>query len=108
MSPTDCHSIALFFLKIYLALPNLSKSQHKLGNYLDLLLTDVPGVVDPLVDPPLGNSDQSSISFYVNMCFKIPNITISRKVYLKSHVDWPHVGDDLFNHSPNPVSELIN
>ena len=47
------------------------------------------------------------------MAFKIFNISFSRKVYLKSHIDWSRVGDDLFNHnwsvvynSPNPVSEL--
>ena len=34
-------------------------------NCLDMLLTDVPSVVDPLVDPPQGNSDHSSISFSV-------------------------------------------
>ena len=82
---------------------------HKLGNWLDSLLSDVPGVVDPL----LGNSDHSSTSFSVKMGFKIPNITFSQKVYLKSRVDWPHVGDDLLNHnssavynSPNPVSDF--
>ena len=48
-------------------------------------------MVNPVVDPPLGNSDHSSISFSVKMGFKIPNITFSHKVYLKLHVDWPRV-----------------
>ena len=55
---------------------------------MDLLLTNVPGVMDPFVDPLHGNSDYSSISFFVKMCFKILNITFSQKVYLKSGVDW--------------------
>ena len=62
---------------------------------------------------PLGNSDHSSISFSEKMCFKIPNITFSQKVCLKSHVDWPPVGEDLRNfnwseiyNSPILVSEL--
>ena len=38
-----------------------------LGNYLCLLLTNVPGVVDSLVDPPLGNSNNFSISLFVKM-----------------------------------------
>ena len=46
---------------------------HKFGNCLDLLLTDVPSVVDHLVDPPLGDSDYSSISFSVKMDIKFPN-----------------------------------
>ena len=48
-------------------------------------------MVDTLVDYPLGNSEHSSISFFV----KIPNITFSPKVYLKSRGDWPHVCEDL-------------
>ena len=47
------------------------------------------------------------------MGFKIPNITFSGKVYLKSRVDWPRIGDDLLCHNwnkvynnPNPASEL--
>ena len=59
---------------------------HNLGNCLDLLLNDVPGVVDPLVDSPLGNSDYSSISFSVKMCFKILDITFSCKVYPKLRI----------------------
>ena len=70
---------------------------HKLGSCLNLLLTDVPGVVDPLVDPSLGKSDYSSISFFVKMGFKILNITFSCKVYLNSRVDWPRVSEDLCN-----------
>ena len=49
------------------------------------------------------------------MGFKIPNIIFSPKVYLKSNVNWPQVGDDILNHSYsvvynslNPVSELNN
>ena len=80
-----------------------------------MLLASVLGVVDPLVDPPPGNSNHSSISFSVNMGFKIPNITFSHKVYLKSCVNWPRVSEDLCNfnwsmvyNSLNPVSELKN
>ena len=47
------------------------------------------------------------------MSFKIPNITFSHKVYLKSRVDWSRVSEDLQNlnwsgayNSSNPVSEL--
>ena len=33
---------------------------HYCGNYLDLLLTGVPGVVDHCVKPPVGSSDHCS------------------------------------------------
>ena len=76
VSPTDRHSIAAFdFANLSGCTQLIKKPTHKLGNCLNLLLTDVPGVADPLVDPPLGNSDHSSISFSVKMGFKIPNIT---------------------------------
>ena len=61
-------------------------------------------MVDPLVDLPLGNFDDSSILFSVKIVFKITNITFSQK---------SRVGDDLSNfnwnvvyNSPNPVSEF--
>ena len=53
--------------------------------------------LNPVVDPPLGNSDHSSFSFSVKMGFKIPNITFSHKVYLKSRVDCPRVSEDFCN-----------
>ena len=58
MSPTDRHGIAANLS----GCTQLTKEPtHKLGNCLDLLLTNVLGMVDPLVNPPLGNSDHSSI-----------------------------------------------
>ena len=69
--------------------------------------------MDPFFDPPLDRSEHFSISISVKMGFKIPNILFSRMVYLKSDVDWPHVGNDLLNHnssvvynSTNPVSDF--
>ena len=54
----------------------IKEPTHKLGNCLDLLFNDAPGVVDPLVGLPLGNSDHFSTSVSVNMGFKLPNITL--------------------------------
>ena len=88
VSPTDRHGNAAFdFANLSGCTQLIKEPTHKLGNCLDLLLTDVPGVVDPLIDHHHGNFDHSSISFYVKMCFKIPNIIFSQKVYLKSRVD---------------------
>ena len=114
MTPTDRHGIAAFDCANLSSCTQLiNEPTHKLGNYLDLLLTDVPCVVDPLVDPPLSNSDHSSISFFVKIGFKVPNISFSCKVDLKSRVHWPHFGDGLLNHNwsviynrLNPVSEF--
>ena len=69
--------------------------------------------MDPLVDPPFRTYDHSSISFSVKISFKIHNISFSRKVYLKSRVDWPRVDYDLLNqnwsvvyNSPNPMIDF--
>ena len=95
-SPTDRHGIAAFnFVNLSSCTQLIKEPTHNLDNYLDLLLTDVPGVVDPLVDPPHGNSDHFSILFSVNMNFKIPNFIFSRKVYLMSRVNWHCVIEDL-------------
>ena len=62
VSLTDCHGIAEFDFGNLFGYTQLIKELiHNLGNCLNLLLTNVPGVVDPLVNPPLGNSDHSSI-----------------------------------------------
>ena len=77
----------------------MQEPTYKIGNCLDQLLTDVPSMVDLLINPPLGNSNHCSTSFSVKMGLKNWNILLSCKVYLKSRVDWPCVVDDLFNHN---------
>ena len=54
MSPTDCDGIAAFdFANLSGCRQLMKELTYKLGNCLDLLLTDVLGVVDSLVDPLL-------------------------------------------------------
>ena len=48
------------------------------GNRLDLILTDVPGVVNTLVKPPLGNSDHYVIYFDLELRSSVPNVQFSR------------------------------
>ena len=47
---------------------------------LDLLMTDVPGLVQVSVVPPIGNSDHSSLSTVISMAQAVPNACVSRKV----------------------------
>ena len=93
VSPIDRHGIATFdFANLSGCNILIKELTQKLGNCLDLLLTDVSGVVDP----PLDNSDHSFISFSVKMCFNNPNILFFLiRCNLKSRVDWLHVGEDL-------------
>ena len=66
MSPTDRYGIAAFdYTNLSGCTQFIKEPTHKFGSCLDLLLTDVPDVVDP----PFGNSDHSFILFSVKMSF---------------------------------------
>ena len=58
------------------------------GGTLDLLMTDVPDLVRVDVVAPIGNSDRSSLSAVISMAQAVPNLCVSRKVFLKHHVNW--------------------
>ena len=62
----------------------ISGPTYRSGNYIDLLFTYVSTVVVSCVRAPIGNSYHRAISFDHISDFGLPNITISRKVYLKS------------------------
>ncbi|MEM8780580.1 MAG: reverse transcriptase family protein, partial [Cyanobacteria bacterium P01_G01_bin.49] len=66
---------------------------HISGNCLDLLLTDVPAVVQHLVKPPLGTSDHCQVTFNLKLAFAVPDVRFSRKVYLKSRANWDSIVD---------------
>ena len=70
---------------------------HILGNPLDLLLTDVPGLVSVEVLGPLGTSDHSVLSVKVRLSQSFPELTVNREVYLKNRVDWDVVVLDVTN-----------
>ena len=54
---------------------------HVNGGTLDLPTTDVPDLVRVAVVAPIGNSDHS-------MAQAVPNLCVSRKVFLKHQVKW--------------------
>ena len=76
---------------------------HRLGNCLDLIFTDTPGVVAGNVGSPTGTSDHSYISGIIKTEHAVPDISFSRKIYLKLQADldgilsdlrkfnWPHI-----------------
>ena len=61
---------------------------HARGGTLDLLMTDVPDLVWIAVVAPIGNSDHSSLSAVISMAQAVPNLCVSRKVFLKHQVNW--------------------
>ena len=56
---------------------------HARGGTLGLLMTDVHDLVRVAVVAPIGNSDHSSLSANIWMAQAVPNLCVSRKVFLK-------------------------
>ena len=59
---------------------------HARGETLDLLTTDVPDLIRVSVEAPICNSDHSSLSAVISMAQAVPNLCVSRKVFLKHQV----------------------
>ena len=68
---------------------------HAYGNRLDLVLTDVPGVVDVKVCAPIGRSDHCALRVDLTLKQQVPQFSVRREVYLKGRVCWDAVRDDL-------------
>ena len=60
---------------------------------LDLLMTDVADLVLVAVVAPIGNAHHSSLSAVIAMAQAVPNLCVSRKVFLKHQVNWNTVCD---------------
>ena len=61
---------------------------HARGGTLDLLMTDVSDLVQVAVVAPIGNSDHSSLLAFISMAQAVPNLCVSRKVFLKHQINW--------------------
>ena len=61
---------------------------HARGGTLDLLMTDVPDLVRVAIVAPIGNSDHSSLPAVISMAHAVPNLCVSRKIFLKHQVNW--------------------
>ena len=51
-------------------------------------LTSVPDLVWVTVLAPKGNSDHSSLPEVISMAQAVPNLCVSRKIFLKQYVNW--------------------
>ena len=60
---------------------------HAHGGTLDLLMTDFPDLVWVAIVAPIGNSDYSSLMVVILMAQALPNLCVSRKVFLKHQVN---------------------
>ena len=64
---------------------------HARGGTLDLMMTDIRDIRRVAVVAPKGNSDHSSLSAVISMAHAVPNLCVSRKVFLKHQVNWKTV-----------------
>ena len=96
VSPTDRHGLsALDFATQSGCEQLIQRPTHRSGNTLDLLFTDVPGVVSSNVGTPIGTSDHTFISAIIRTEQVVPEVSSSRKIYLKSQANWVAVQRDL-------------
>jgi len=86
---------------------------HVGGNCLDLVMTDVPDVINVFVGTPLGTSDHSYLELDVNVSQMLPTYDARRTVFVKSRVDWEKVRREVrvlpwssIYRSADPVSVL--
>ena len=88
-TPTNCHGVVAFDFATVSGCDQLADgSIHARGGTLDLLMTDVPDQVRVAVAAPIGNSDHSSLSAVISMAQAVPNLCVSRKIFLKHQVNW--------------------
>ena len=96
VSPTNCHGLrALDFSSESGCDQLIHGATHRSGNCLDLILTDAPGVVTCSVGTPIGTSDHSYVSAVVKTEQTVPDVSFSRKIYMKSRADWDSIIHDL-------------
>ena len=51
-------------------------------------MADVPDLEWVAVVAPIGNSDHSSLSAVISTAQAVPNLCVSRKVFLKHQINW--------------------
>ena len=114
VSPTDRHGIAaLDFADISGCEQLVTGATHISGNRLDLLLTDVAGVVEVQTIAPIGSSDHLGLACTIQLDFPVPDFTITREVIIKSRINWNGIDlafnsvvwRDIYN-APCPITAL--
>ena len=92
VSQTDAHGrVLLDFATSSSCQQLVAGPTHSAGNPLDLVLTDVPGVVSVVVSPPVGRSDHSSLLLSLNVDQPVMDFTVEKEVYVKTGIIWANV-----------------
>ena len=89
---TNTHGVAAFDFETVSCCDQLVVGPtHARGGILDILMTDVPDLIRVAVVAPIGNSEHSSLSAVISTAQALPNLCVSRKVFLKHQVNWDTV-----------------
>ena len=72
---------------------------------IDLPMSDISDLEQVTVVSPSGNSDDSSVSAVISMPQAVPNLCVSRKVFLKQRVNRNTVWQSIF-FADNPIDTL--
>ena len=86
---TNSHGVAAFDFATVSGCDQLVVGPtHARGGILDLLMTDVPELIQVAVVARIGNSDHLSLSAVISTAHAVPNLCVSRKVFIKHQVNW--------------------
>ena len=89
VSPTDRHGRDTLDFRNLLGSEKLVRCPiHIAGNGLDLVMTDIPDIVDVLVGTPLGTSDHCFVSCVLRVEQSVPGYNVSSTVFLKHRTNW--------------------
>ena len=104
VSSTNNHGHATFNFALLSGCEQLvAGATHTSENRLNLILTNVPGIIEVSVIPLVGFSDHSLLSCIVSTAAHIPIVSVSRHVFLKSRADWDGIRNDLKNINWNAI-----
>jgi hypothetical protein len=68
---------------------------HVRGGVLDLVMTNVPELLDVQFKAPIGNSDHMSLKVNLTQSQLVPDMCFRKEVFLKGSADWDGVCDDI-------------
>ena len=89
---TNRHGIAAFdFSSVHGCDQLVVGPTHARDGTLHIQMTDIPGQIRVAVEAPIGNSGHSSLSVVISIAQAVPNLCVSRKVFLKHQANWNSV-----------------
>ena len=77
------------------------------GNRLDLVMNDVPDIIDVFVGTPLGTSDHCFVSCVLRVEQSVPNYNVRSTVFLKHRTNWGSVRSAVRNFAWSTILKSV-